>query len=80
MIGLKAEATSATIVTSRVAAAHGDRLVYDSWPMLGITGGPVIDLDTGCVIGVHFGVRHDEQRRTNVGVGLAWRGLPEFAG
>ena len=55
--------------TVRSVSDDGSAFEYDAWTLAGAAGGPVVDVDTGKVVGVHHSgrVRGD---RTKIGIGV----------
>jgi len=49
----------------------GSSFSYDCWTLAGSAGGPVVDLETGAVIGIHYGGTPPGAKR-KLGVGLPW--------
>lgn len=53
-----------------ITAVDGDALHYDCWTLTGSAGGPIVDLATGAVLGVHLGGQYDDARQTKTGYGV----------
>ena len=47
------------IMPGVITAVEDDRLTYECWTMAGVAGGPIIDLATGEVIGIHHSGRYE---------------------
>ena len=53
-----------------ITSVEGDELHYDCWTLRGTAGGPIVDLATGAVLGVHIGGQYDDTRQTKTGFGV----------
>ena len=47
------------IMPGLITAVEEAKLTYECWTMAGVAGGPIIDLDTGEVIGIHHSGRYE---------------------
>jgi hypothetical protein len=47
------------IMPGVIVAVADDRLTYECWTMAGVAGGPVVDLATGEVIGIHHSGKYE---------------------
>ena len=47
------------IMPGLITAVEEEKLTYECWTMAGVAGGPIIDLDTGEVIGIHHSGRYE---------------------
>ncbi len=59
-----------TLVTGTVHRIDGSEFHYEAFTLAGMAGGPVVDLDSGEVIGVHIGGRFDGEAGIKHGFGL----------
>jgi len=51
----------------------GSSFTYDCWTLAGSAGGPVVDLETGAIIGIHYGGAHaSAAKKLGVGVPLSF--------
>ena len=62
-----------------IVGVEPTRLTYECWTMGGSAGGPIVDLDTGEVMGVRHSGKYDEETKAKVGYGLPLAALPEAA-
>jgi hypothetical protein len=67
------------IMPGVIVAVEPTKLTYECWTMGGSAGGPIVDLDTGEVIGIHHSGKYDEETKVKVGYGLPLVALPESA-
>lgn len=54
----------------RSVEADGSSFDYDAWTLAGAAGGPVVDLESGAVIGVHHSGRLLEEEEVKIGIGV----------
>jgi hypothetical protein len=47
------------IMPGVIVAVEKDRLTYECWTVAGVAGGPIVDLSTGEVIGIHVSGRYE---------------------
>jgi hypothetical protein len=47
------------IMPGVIVAVEKDKLTYECWTMAGVSGGPILDLATGEVIGIHHSGRYE---------------------
>ncbi|MET0781775.1 MAG: trypsin-like peptidase domain-containing protein [Microbacterium sp.] len=47
------------IMPGLITAVEEDKLTYECWTMAGVAGGPIVDLATGEVIGIHHSGRYE---------------------
>ena len=55
-----------------ITEIEDDTLRYDGWTLGGAAGGPVIDLATGELLGVHLGGKYDADRQVKTGFGVRY--------
>ncbi len=67
------------IMPGVIIGVEPGRLTYECWTMGGTAGGPIVDLDTGEVIGIHHSGKYDEPTKAKIGYGLPLAALPVSA-
>ena len=57
------------VLPGEITEVSRDMIEYAAFTLGGTSGGPVVDLDSGAVIGVHFAGRFDEATGIKYGFG-----------
>lgn len=59
-----------TVMPGIVVEVDSSSFVYECWTLSGAAGGPVVDLDTGSVLGIHYGGKFEKTTGIKYGMGV----------
>jgi hypothetical protein len=66
-----------TVMPGIVVEVDASSFVYECWTLSGAAGGPVVDLDTGKVMGIHYGGKSGKSTGIKYGMGIPLSSLAD---